>query len=578
MNFFCILLLIFFEMHRCLPWKLNYVKTLIGNPNSFWRRRFSTRATARKVNQNDQYQEYLISHVDNTQNTEFSRLIDDFMKVRPQIQLVSSSDSRIIPKSVPSVVWYLAKDKLILDVCVLENHYLSGKQQLSMNEMKSVWNNKLQKRVLQQENFLLTNISEEEKYLNLVRLVERLSNIARSIQYSFSPRIFSTAGVKVDNSPVTFLDYTIQLILIHFLRNHFPDDYFLVEESLDGFQHFLLENETALVQILEILRLFFPAEAKNWEKNDLLEILQYCEERKYCDTKIKSGLDSHQAQNRKIWVIDPIDGTRGFLSNKHYCIALSAVDVLTKKPVFSTISSPNINMFRVIEGLSLSKPDSILSSIAIDPPLLIEKEEDEAGVACSQLPLFPSPYSGCLLYDSENDECAFARSYSMSTDAALPLSPSDDQLIRNNPLRKTWIVCFPLEGKHHNHNLTNQILQRISSEINHTIIPLFLHSQCKYSLLALKGDCIQGFLKVSSDPNYQEKVYDHIPGIHFLEVLHSSNGNFTNLNGEKILFDYSQGILSNTCDWYNSSNGFIVTTDPTLHRLLVKYFGNVELR
>jgi 3'-phosphoadenosine 5'-phosphosulfate (PAPS) 3'-phosphatase len=576
MNFFCILLLIFIEMHRCLPWKLNYVKTLIDNPNSFWRRRFSTRATVEgKYKANCHYQEYLLSHVDSRQNAEFSRLINDFTKLRPQIQLLSSSDSRIIPKSVPSVVWYLAKDKFILDVCVLESHYLSGKQQLSITEMKSVWNNKLQKRVLQQEMFLLPDISEEEKYLNLIRLVERISNIARSIQYSFSAQGFSTAGVKVDNSPVTFLDYTIQLILIHFLRNNFPDDYFLVEESLDGFQHFLMENETSLEQVLEILHLFFPVEAKNWQKNDLLEILRYCEERKYCATKIKSSLDSHQMKNRKIWVIDPIDGTRGFLSNKHYCIALSAVDVLTKKPVFSTISSPNINLFRVIEDLSLSKPDSILSSIAIDTPLLIEKEKGEAGIACTQLPLFPSPYSGCLLYGSEHDECAFARSYSMSTGAALPLTPSDDRLLSNDPLRKkTWIVCFPLEGKHHNHSLTNQILQRISSETNHTIIPLFLHSQCKYTLLALKGDFIQGFLKVSSDPNYQEKVYDHIPGIHFLQVLHSSNGNFTNFNGEKILFDYSQGILSNTSDRFNSSNGFIVTTDPILHRLLVKYFRN----
>jgi hypothetical protein len=50
----------------------------------------------------------------------------------------------------------------------------------------------------------------------------------------------------------------------------------------------------------------------------------------------------------KVWILDPVDGTKGFMRGQHFCVALALVD--RGKPRLSTMGCPNLNIFRVLQG------------------------------------------------------------------------------------------------------------------------------------------------------------------------------------------------------------------------------------
>ena len=50
----------------------------------------------------------------------------------------------------------------------------------------------------------------------------------------------------------------------------------------------------------------------------------------------------------KVWILDPVDGTKGFMRGQHFCVALALVD--RGKPRLSTMGCPNLNIYRVLQG------------------------------------------------------------------------------------------------------------------------------------------------------------------------------------------------------------------------------------
>ena len=54
--------------------------------------------------------------------------------------------------------------------------------------------------------------------------------------------------------------------------------------------------------------------------------------------------------NEKVWILDPVDGTKGFMRGQHFCVALALVD--RGLPRLSTMGCPNLNLYRVLQGES----------------------------------------------------------------------------------------------------------------------------------------------------------------------------------------------------------------------------------
>ena len=104
--------------------------------------------------------------------------------------------------------------------------------------------------------------------------------------------------------PVTIADYGSQAIICRALQAHYPEDGVVSEES--GAQFLDLVSAEQRAQVLEILADVLGEPVSEREVVDWLD----------------HGVGR---ATRRTWVIDPIDGTKGFLALRHYAIACGAL-------------------------------------------------------------------------------------------------------------------------------------------------------------------------------------------------------------------------------------------------------------
>lgn len=120
------------------------------------------------------------------------------------------------------------------------------------------------------------------------------SRLSRSLR-STLPDVLS----KSDHSPVTVADYAIQALIVSRLHKLFPLDHFIAEETSTS----LRASSTLLDAV---------SQAADLPSEEVLSIIDLC---------AHPGGDG-----TRTWILDPIDGTRGFISGRQYCIALGLVE------------------------------------------------------------------------------------------------------------------------------------------------------------------------------------------------------------------------------------------------------------
>lgn len=122
---------------------------------------------------------------------------------------------------------------------------------------------------------------------------------------------------KGGREPVTIADYASQAVIGNALASNFPDDGVLSEERSEEFMLLLSDEQRALVQ-----RFVMDA------------VGGYVFEEQIC-----AWLDfGKQKQADRMWIVDPIDGTKGFLGGRHYCVAISLLE--DGEPVLGVLASP----------------------------------------------------------------------------------------------------------------------------------------------------------------------------------------------------------------------------------------------
>ncbi len=100
--------------------------------------------------------------------------------------------------------------------------------------------------------------------------------------------------------PVTIADYGSQAIIGRALQKHYPNDAVVAEES--G------------AQFLQIV--------KGEQRAQVLELLAQVLEQPVSLADLVAWLDFGAGKAaRRTWVIDPVDGTKGFIARRHYAIA-----------------------------------------------------------------------------------------------------------------------------------------------------------------------------------------------------------------------------------------------------------------
>jgi 3'(2'), 5'-bisphosphate nucleotidase len=309
---------------------------------------------------------------------------------------------------------------------------------------------------------------ELSKELETIKTIARMAaSICQSIQYELVP----TAGdndhaEKSGHEPVTIADYASQALIGHALAGNFSDDAVIAEERSEEYLLLLTDRQRMYVQQ-------FVTDALGG----------YVFEEDIC-----AWLDfGKRKKARRTWVIDPIDGTKGFLSHRHYCVAVGLL--IEGEPVLGVLASPGF------------------FSDEADGP------EDV----------------GALTYASQGNGAYME-----------PLGGGESVPLRisaiNNPQQATLLTSF--EPDHSNLDFIRQVEHRL--ERTPASPRRRVDSQDKYAMAAAgMGDI---YLRLPPDPSFREKIWDHAAGF---AIVTEAGGRASDIYGQELDFSAGTRMVDN---------------------------------
>ena len=400
-----------------------------------------------------------------------------------------------------SALWSLHKGDVQLDCVDIEAMYL-GRHELDEAETVIKWGEIMDARRLlfassdevPETGLVAVPLGDGGRYQQeldtAIRAVQRASFVSRSLQHSL---VLSKQGKddsssslsKDDRSPVTIADYAVQAVIVDAIMGAFPDDKFIAEEDSE----LLRNDEKITTSITGALNKATVAEGDAWTPDRLFTTVD------------KGGFDG---KAERVWVLDPVDGTKGFLRGDHYCIALALL--IDGKPVLSVLGCPNVELEKSVNGIMQSQ---LASSII-------------RGTDITQLHTHPSQ-AGSLFF-AVSGMGAFGRSLAMPAGAAVEVCVCP-------PLRQTGdaVLCESMEANHGDRRVTVEVFSALEMSRDY----VRLDGQCKYAVVG--AGTAHGNMRLPPS-GYVEKIWDHAPGAHFVQ---EAGGTVTDLHGCPL--DFSLG-------------------------------------
>ena len=157
--------------------------------------------------------------------------------------------------------------------------------------------------------------------------VQRATILTQSILKSLN----SCALSKADKSPVTLADFGAQALIISAIHHNFPNDSFIGEEDAAA-----LRADPDLRE--RVWELVSKTHLGDEESEELLGALGSSAE--MLDA-IDLGSATESGEGR-VWILDPIDGTKEFLKGKQYAVCLALLEDGEQK--VGVLGCPNLNL------------------------------------------------------------------------------------------------------------------------------------------------------------------------------------------------------------------------------------------
>ena len=263
----------------------------------------------------------------------------------------------------------------------------------------------------------------------VIDVVKEASELALAVQKEM---VTPTTVEKADKSPVTVCDLAIQALISRRLAEQFPNDALVGEESNDVFAG--EDGQKLLGQVTGFVQRFEPSETPS-------SVASW----------IERGRD--EGDENRYWVLDPVDGTKGFLRRNQYAIALGLT--IDKQPVLGALGCP-----------------------------------------CWQ--------EGTVYFASQGEG---AYSIPLHGTDLTPIHVSD---VSDASLAR---VLRSVEKGHTNVGQIDYIVEKLNIKTD----PVSIDSQVKYGVLASGGAEILLRLISPKMPNYKEKIWDQCAGVVVLQ-------------------------------------------------------------
>lgn len=317
---------------------------------------------------------------------------------------------------------------------------------------------------------------------------------------------------KDDASPVTVADYGAQALTTWSLLRSMPDQTFMMVAEEDSDDLKTPEGAVMLRRITDLVNATLAEceqDAALLTPDDVIDL-------------IDAGRSDGGAEGRH-WVLDPIDGTRGFVSMRQYAVCLGLL--VDGEIGLGVLGCPNLPQWSVSD-VDCNEPG------ACDP-------YDESGIGC--------------LFAAQRGKGAFAGP--LFNKEGLPTIR-----VRCNDMLAPEEVRFmeSVEARHSNHHLSASVAEEIGLELP----SLRIDSQAKYGALS-RGDA-SIFMRFPPD-TYREKIWDHVAGV---AVLQEAGGVVTDALGNKL--DFSQGRF------LPYLNGGLIAATPSMHKAIIEALRKIR--
>ncbi|KAI9925207.1 hypothetical protein ASPWEDRAFT_120950 [Aspergillus wentii DTO 134E9] len=293
---------------------------------------------------------------------------------------------------------------------------------------------------------------------------------------------------KDDKSPVTIGDFGAQALIIQAIRKNFPEDEIVAEEEASS-----LREDKALSA--EIWRLVQDIKLEDAESDNLLGGPLPSEETML--DIIDQGKSVGGSKGR-IWALDPIDGTKGFLRGGQYAVCLGLmVDGDVK---VGAIGCPNLP----VDDAALS------AGIGAD-------QTDAAGNG--------------VLFSTIQGEGSISRPLTNNK-----LAESKPISMRPVPDVSQAVFCEGVEAAHSAQGDNAAVAQLLGI----TASSVRLDSQAKYCSIARGAGDI--YLRLPVKKDYQEKIWDHAAGD---LLVREAGGQVTDIYGQRLDFSKGRTLAAN---------------------------------
>ncbi|CAL1352798.1 unnamed protein product [Linum trigynum] len=352
-----------------------------------------------------------------------------------------------------------------------------------------------------------------------VRAVHMACALCQRVQAGLVSHGTGQVKSKDDDSPVTVADWSVQAIVSWILAESFQDQNvsIVAEEDVQTLSKAELADLLASVtktvneSLAEAPKYGLQSPKKALGASQVLEAISRC--------------NSTGGPTGRHWVLDPVDGTLGFVRGDQYAIALALIE--DGKVIMGVLGCPNYPMKNgwLNHHHHHHQYDESMSSSATDT---WEK--------------------GCVIYAQKGSGKAWMQ----------PLVQQNKMLEWPNSARQIKVssiddpglatFCEPVEKANSNHSFTAGVAHSMGFKNQ----PLRVHSMVKYAAIA-RGDA-EIFMKFARC-GYKEKIWDHAAGV---VIVEEAGGVVTDAGGRPL--DFSRGTYLEGLD-----RGIVACCSAKLH-------------
>ncbi|XP_022139719.1 PAP-specific phosphatase HAL2-like [Momordica charantia] len=364
---------------------------------------------------------------------------------------------------------------------------------------------------------------EYSKELDMaVRVVHLACALCRRVQEGLLSAGNAQVMAKDDDSPVTIADWSVQATVSWILSEYFGSKNvsIVAEEDVQTLtkpeSRSLLSSVVKTVNecLAEAPKYGLQSPAKALGASEILEAISRC--------------NSTGGPTGRHWVLDPVDGTLGFVRGDQYAVALALME--DGKVVIGVLGCPNYPL----------KKECFHYHYKVATPRLSPRCSDTLE-------------KGCVIYAKRSRGGAWMQPL-VHGDMKLEW-PNSASLIHvssiDDPALATF--CEPVEKRNSDHSFTAGLAHSVGLRKQ----PLRVYSMVKYAAIA-RGDA-EIFMKFART-GYREKIWDHAAGVIIVEA---AGGVVTDAGGHPL--DFSRGVYLEGLD-----RGIIVCSGPILHEKIIE--------